>query len=126
MTHSSERRLRSSGAVFFCLLENMADLQELYDELGRPSLTIFKRALRKRGLQASDEDLEFVNQQADRQLRAPPPAYRGKIFAPSLDSKWVADVMTIPPGRHALVVQDVFLDLYGSGRCDRRQIRSNR
>ena len=74
----------------------------------RPSLAIFKRALRKRGLRASDQDLAFVNQQADRQLRAPPPAYRGKIYAPSLDSKWVADVMTIPPGRHALVVQDVF------------------
>ena len=75
------------------------DLRALYDELGRPTAAKFSRALRRRGIKATDEDLEFV---------APPPVYRGKIFSLGLDQKWAADVMTLPPGRHALVVQDVF------------------
>ena len=64
--------------------------------------------MRRRGIKATDEDLEFVKLQVDRQLRAPPPVYRGKIFSLGLDQKWFADVMVIPPGRHVLVVQDVF------------------
>ena len=69
----------AAARPFFCRLENMADdLRALYDELGRPSLAIFTRALRRRGIRATDEDLEFVKQQADRQLRAPPPTYRGR------------------------------------------------
>ena len=82
----------------------------LYDELGRPSAAKFGRALRKRGLRVTDEDVQknVVGLQAERQLRAPSPRYTGKIFSPGLDEKWVTDVMVIPPGRHALIVQDVF------------------
>ena len=52
----------------------------LYDELGRPSAAKFGRALRKRGLKVTDEDVQknVVGLQAERQLRAPPPRYRGE------------------------------------------------
>ena len=83
---------------------------QLYDELGRPSAAKFGRALRKRGLKVTDEDVQknIVGLQAERQLRAPSPRYRGKIYSLGLDDKWVCDIMVIPPGRHALIVQDVF------------------
>ena len=86
------------------------EILQLYDELGRPSAAKFARALRKRGLKVTDEDVQknVVGLQAERQLRAPSPRYRGKIYSLGIDEKWVCDIMAIPPGRHALLVQDVF------------------
>ena len=52
------------------------EIQALYNDLGRPSAAKFARALRRRGVKATDEDLGFIKLQAGRQLRAPPPNYR--------------------------------------------------
>ena len=93
------------------------EILELYDELGRPSTAKFARALRKRGMKITDEDVQknVVGLQGERQLRAPSPRYRGKIFSLRIDEKWVADIMVIPPGRHALIVQDVVVFPGSSG-----------
>ena len=96
------------------------EILELYDELGRPSTAKFARALRKRGMKITDEDVQknIVGLQGERQLRAPPPRYQGHIFSLGIDEKWVADIMVIPPGRHALIVQDVFSRLLWARKMD--------
>ena len=58
------------------------EIQELYNDLGRPTAAKFARALRKRGITAAGEDLGSIKLQVDRQLRAPSPRYKGKIVSP--------------------------------------------
>ena len=95
----------------------------LYDELGRPSATKFRIALKRRlGMNVSVEDVQrIVGLQSERQILAPPPKYDGKIFSLGIYEKWVADVMVLPADSsvtHVLVVQDVFFFLvfYGLGQ----------
>jgi len=68
------------------------EILELYDELGRPSAAKFARALRKRGLKVTDEDVQknVVGLQAERQLRAPSPRYRGRVYSPGIDENGYA------------------------------------
>ena len=49
----------------------------------------------------------FYKYQSSKQIFAPPPKYKGKIFSPGLDRRWAADVMVMPGG-YALIVQDIF------------------
>ena len=66
-------------------------------------------ALQRKGVRASTKDLRelFYKYQSSKQIFAPPPKYKGKIFSPGMDRRWAADVMVMRPG-YALVVQDIF------------------
>ena len=73
------------------------EIAALYREL-RPSAPKFARELRERGMRVTDADVQrnVVSLQSERQRRANPPKYDGKIFSLGLDDKRVADVMTLP------------------------------
>ena len=96
------------------------EILSLYDELGWPSTVKFARALRKRGMKVTDEDVQ--NKKTHRRPSGRPTASRslskvyGEDCSLGLDDKWVADIMTIPLGRRALVVQDVLPGFSGPGR----------
>ena len=85
------------------------DIHELWVSLNRPSPEKFRMALQRKGVRASTKDLRelFYKYQSSKQIFAPPPKYKGKIFSPGMDRRWAADVMVMRPG-YALVVQDIF------------------
>ena len=86
------------------------DLHQLWVDLNRPSPEKFRLALQRRGMVsppvAQLREL-FYKYQSSKQIFAPPPKYKGKIFSPGMDRRWAADVMVLP-GKYVLVVQDIF------------------
>ena len=98
----------------------MADLQDLWVSLNRPSPEKFRIALQKRGMVAQPvKELreEFYKYQSSKQLFAHGPSYRGKVWSPGLDRRLQTDVMvnSQKPSeykgqkwQYALVVVDVF------------------
>ena len=90
------------------------EIQELYDELGRPPAQKFAKELRSTfGMKISAADVQknIVGLYSERHVVAKLPKYEGKIFSLGLDEKWFADVMVLPTEssvRHVLVVQGVF------------------
>ena len=86
------------------------DLHTLWVDLNRPSPEKFRLALRRKGIAApSVADIRnlFYKYQSSKQIFAPAPKYKGKIFSPGLDRRWAADIM-ITAGHHTLIVQDIF------------------
>ena len=86
------------------------DLHQLWVDQNRPSPEKFRRALQRKGMVAPPvQDLRelFYKYQSSKQIFAPPPKYKGKIFSPGMDRRWAADVMVMPGG-YALIVQDIF------------------
>ena len=81
----------------------------MWVDLNRPSPEKFRTALRRKGIDASVKDLQelFYKYQSNKQIFAPPPKYKGKIFSPGLDRRWAADIMVVS-GKYTLVVQDLF------------------
>jgi transposase InsO family protein len=49
----------------------------------------------------------FYKYQSSKQIFAPAPKYKGKIFSPGLDRRWAADIM-VQAGKYTLIVQDIF------------------
>ena len=86
------------------------DLHQLWVDQNRPSPEKFRVALQRKGIRATTKDLQelFYKYQSSKQIFAPPPKYKGKIFSPGLDRRWAADVMVLPGPTYALVVQDIF------------------
>ena len=86
------------------------DLHQLWVDQNRPSPEKFRVALQRKGIRATTKDLKelFYKYQSSKQIFAPPPKYKGKIFSPGLDRRWAADVMVLPGPTYALVVQDIF------------------
>jgi len=86
------------------------DFHQLWVDLNRPSPEKFRLALQRKGLVsppvAQLREL-FYKYQSSKQIFAPPPKYKGKIFSPGMDRRWAADVMVLP-GKYVLVVQDIF------------------
>ena len=86
------------------------DLHQLWVDLNRPSPEKFRLALQRKGIAAPPvKDIRelFYKYQSSKQIFAPPPKYKGKIFSPGLDRRWAADIMVMPGG-YALIVQDIF------------------
>ena len=85
------------------------DLHQLWVDQNRPSPEKFRVALQRKGIRATTKDLKelFYKYQSSKQIFAPPPKYKGKIFSPGLDRRWAADVMVLPGPTYALVVQDI-------------------
>jgi hypothetical protein len=92
------------------------DYTALWKKLLRPSPERFQAELRKRGIPAPGAAFlrrQLLGDQSAKQRFAPPPKYRGHVYAPSLNSRWAADIMVLrgdkeDPWRHVLVVQDIF------------------
>ena len=98
------------------------DLQEtlssIYEELNYPSVEVFLKALRKRGIPAAKKDVqEFVSSRAERQVIAPPPKFKGHVVANDVNTRWAADLISFVSrpatlkGReykYVLLVQDIF------------------
>jgi len=103
------------GCQVLLALKEMADkLLEIYDELNYPGTKAFLKELRKRGIPAREKDVrDFIQAQPEQQILAAGPTYGGHIYAATLDSRWVADLIDYtsqPVGKttHVLIVQDIF------------------
>ena len=91
------------------------DLHQLWVDQNRPSPEKFRLILQRKGIAAPSVKFireQFYKYQSSKQIFAPAPKYKGKIFSPGLDRRWAADVMVMRPGEaghsFALVVQDIF------------------
>ena len=66
------------------------DLHQLWVDLNRPSPEKFRLALQRRGMVsppvAQLREL-FYKYQSSKQIFAPPPKYKGKIFSPGMDRR---------------------------------------
>jgi len=95
------------------------NLAAIYEALNYPSASVFYKALRKRGIEVRQADVEeFVRSRSERQVTAPPPKYEGNIVAFGINHRWVADLLafTSRPAQdkdgttytHVLLCQDIF------------------
>ena len=94
------------------------DLHELWIALNRPSPNRFAAALKKRGIPARASDIkEIYKDVGSKQIFAPAPKPKGRVYAVDKDQRWMADIIvnTHMPSEDGgvkygavLVVQDVF------------------
>jgi hypothetical protein len=86
----------------------MDDLRALWLRLNRPAPEAFRKELRRRGIAARAEDVrDFYKHQSSKQLFAPGPKWKGRVFSKGLDDKWFADIAVVD-GKHYLVAKDEF------------------
>ena len=93
-------------------------LETLYKDLNYPSVDVFLRAIKKKGIAARRSDVvEFVKSRSERQILAPPPKYEGNIVAVNINDRWAADLISYvsTPAtfkkveyKYVLVAQDIF------------------
>jgi hypothetical protein len=82
--------------------------------LNRPSPALFRKELLRRGVDIPADQLRefFYAQQSSKQLFAPGPKYKGKIFSLGPSQKWFADILikkkTDDKTEYWLLVQDEF------------------
>jgi transposase InsO family protein len=93
----------------------MADLRELYEELGYPSAQKLFVAARRQGLDVTKAQAEAVTKSSGvAQINAPGPKFQGKIAAGAPQARWQADLIDftamrgVRGERYVLVVMDVF------------------
>jgi len=82
----------------------------MWVDINRPSPEKFRLALQRKGIAAppvADIRELFYKYQSSKQIFAPAPKYKGKIFSPGLDRRWAADIM-VTAGKYTLIVQDIF------------------
>ena len=94
------------------------DIHDLWVSLNRPSPDRFALALKKRGIPARASDLgKFTKNVGARQIFAPPPRLKGRVYSTGKDDSWMADIIvnTHMPSEHngtkygaVLVARDVF------------------
>ena len=89
----------------------------VWRESGRPGAQKLAQAMRRRGLRITErEAAAFVRGQVANQLFRNPPPSRGRVTAPSSESRWQADIIDYTSRdaganggfRYALVIVDVF------------------
>ena len=93
-------------------------LEKLYKDLNYPSVDVFLRAIKKKGIAARRSDVEeFVKSRSERQILAPPPKYEGNIVSSDINDRWAADLISYvsQPAtfkkveyKYVLTVQDLF------------------
>ena len=92
-------------------------IRSLHAELAYPSASRLQAALRKRGVNATLEQVKnVVEKTGSRQVLQPPPQYHGNITSGRIDDRWAADLISFesrPAERdraykHVLLVQDIF------------------
>jgi transposase InsO family protein len=95
------------------------DIHDLWVSLNRPSAARFALALKKRGIKARASDISnlFTKDIGARQIFAPPPRLKGRVYSTGKDDRWMADIIVnshMPSERNGtkynavLVAQDVF------------------
>ena len=94
--------------------ERLEQVKQVFEELNRPGISRLKTALRARGINASDAEIEsVVRGDESRQVFAPRQRYEGRIASSNLNERWAADLIDFtaqpsPPYTHILVAQDIF------------------
>ena len=101
-------------------------MEAVFEELNYPSAVRLKRVLKDRGIPFDPKEVDkLVKGESTRQVQAPNPLFRGKIWSTDLNDRWFADLVdfTAAPSdggkktklepteageKYILVVQDVF------------------
>ena len=90
-------------------------MEEVFEELNQPSVSVLKRVLRNRGIPFDEGKVDkFVRAQSTRQVQAANPIPRGYVTSEKLHDVWFADLidLTAAPStgghRYILCAQDVF------------------
>jgi hypothetical protein len=93
-------------------------VNELWLELNRPSPERLNAVLMRQGINVNLSNLrKFLSRRSEKQVFAPRPVYKGRVYAVDKDQRWAADIVdyTKNPaeldGRrytYALIVQDIF------------------
>ena len=90
-------------------------IRGVFEELNFPSRDKLKIALRKRGIRASDDQIdEVVKKSGARQIYAPRSVYPGKVASHDADTRWGVDTVNLTSNpstsghKYILVVCDYF------------------
>ena len=98
--------------------ETWSQINQIWLELNRPSAERLNIVLRERGINVRLQNLrDFLKSRPERQVFAPRPLYKGRVYAADKDQRWAADIIVYDrnpaelDGRtytNVLLAQDIF------------------
>ena len=90
-------------------------IREVFEELNLPSREKLRGALKKRGIQFTEDQIDsIVKKSGARQIYAPRSTYPGKVATSAPDTRWAADTISLVSNpsssghKYILVVVDQF------------------